>query len=118
MNIDFSTARFKHLNWRFRIKAFLDGKETLTQEQAISHEQCDLGKWFYTFGKLKYGHLSVIQEFEILHIELHRQIYAIVKAKADGKQDEAKKIYEQMLKTSDKLIACLDEAEKFFVLSA
>ncbi len=114
MNIDFSAARLKHLQWKFRIRAFLDGRETLTKEQAISHEHCDLGKWFYAEGKPKYGHLLVMHDFENLHIELHRQIADIVEARMKGEKMKAEEIYQQMLTTSDKLLFCLNEAESEF----
>jgi methyl-accepting chemotaxis protein len=118
MNIDFTTARFKHMNWRFRIKAFLDGKETLTKEQAVSHTDCDLGKWFYSFGKAKYGHLPVIQEFEKLHIELHAQIAEILRLSEAGENERAQEVYAEMLSTSEKLMSCLDQAEKIFAIRA
>jgi methyl-accepting chemotaxis protein len=114
MNIDFTTARFKHLNWRFRIKSFLDGKETLTKEQALSHTDCDLGKWFYAVGKVKYGHLSIIQELERLHVELHAQISEIIRLSHLGEDVRAHELYWQMSDTSEKLMTCLDEAEKIF----
>ncbi len=44
--IDFVSARIKHLNWKVRLRLFLDGIETMTQEQAVSHKDCDLGKWY------------------------------------------------------------------------
>ena len=110
--IDFSQARFKHLNWKFRIRNFLDGKETLTQEQAISHKRCDLGKWFYADGKSKYGHLKEMQEFEKEHEKLHNLVKEIVllREKHDTVQAEAK--YNSLLKTSDAIIYLLDAAEK------
>jgi methyl-accepting chemotaxis protein len=111
-NIDFSLARFKHLNWRFRIRNFLDGKETLTVEQAIDHTQCDLGKWFYAEGKNKYGHLSNIQLFEEEHITLHRIVREIVQAKEAGASDKAEALYRELLIVSDKVNNYLTEVEK------
>jgi methyl-accepting chemotaxis protein len=110
--IDFSQARFKHLNWKFRIRNFLDGKETLTQEQAISHKRCDLGKWFYADGKSKYGHLKEMQEFEIEHEKLHRIVQTIVGLKEKENTSEAEQAYFELLAISDKIIFYLTEAEK------
>ncbi|MCS6906030.1 MAG: CZB domain-containing protein [Bacteroidia bacterium] len=111
-NIDFSLARFKHLNWRFRIRNFLDGKEVLTREQAVDHTQCDLGKWFYTEGKNKYGHLNVVQLFEKEHILLHQIVREIVQAKEEGNFQKAEALYQKLLQVSDNINNYLTEAEK------
>jgi methyl-accepting chemotaxis protein len=110
--IDFSAARFKHLNWRFRLRNFLDGKDGMTLEQAISHRHCDLGLWFYSEGKQKYGHLAAIQTFEQLHEELHGFIQQIVSLKLAKEDEKAEIAYEAMLLVSEKLMLSLDEAEK------
>jgi HD-GYP domain-containing protein (c-di-GMP phosphodiesterase class II) len=110
--IDFSQARFKHLNWKFRIRNFLDGKETLTRDQAVSHLHCDLGKWFYAEGKSKYGHLIEMQEFEKEHEQLHLKIKEIVELKEQGKTIEAENLYKDIMKLSDNIVRLLDESEK------
>lgn len=109
--IDFSQARFKHLNWKFRIRNFLDGKETLTHEQAVDHTQCDLGKWFYESGKAKYGHLKTVQKFEQEHIVLHRLIKDIKHFKDADDNVKANGLYKEMLIVSDNIVALLTEAE-------
>ncbi len=110
--IDFSQARFKHLNWKFRIRNFLDGKESLTKDQAVSHLHCDLGKWFYAEGKKKYGHLSEMQEFETEHIKLHSTIKEIVDFKERHEIAKAEEKYKDILKLSDNIVRLLDESEK------
>jgi methyl-accepting chemotaxis protein len=110
--VDFSTARFKHLNWKFRIRNFLDGKETLTEAQALTHTECDLGKWFYLEGKKKYGHLDSMQKFEAEHLVLHELVKAIRLAKNNADLIEAEKLYKDLIKTSDTLFELLNEAEK------
>ncbi|MBI4945371.1 MAG: CZB domain-containing protein [Bacteroidetes bacterium] len=110
--VDFSTARFKHLNWKFRIRNFLDGKETLTAEQAVSHHHCDLGKWFYAEGKVKYGHLPSMQAFEVEHEKLHTTVKEIQQAKTKGELAKAEGLYKDLTKMSDKIVGYLTEAEK------
>ena len=46
-SIDFSAAKQKHLSWRTRLRKFLAGDEAMSAEQAMSHKDCDLGKWIY-----------------------------------------------------------------------
>jgi len=111
LTVDFSVARFKHLNWKFRIRNFLDGKEVLTKEQAVSHQHCELGKWYYAEGKRKYGHLSSMQIFEAEHEALHAKIKEILEMKSIGKIAEAENAYKELLKISDSVVKQLDAAE-------
>lgn len=109
--VDFSQARFKHLNWKFRIRAFLDGKETLTREQAISHYDCDLGKWYYSKGKADYGHLPEMQQFEREHEKLHMVVRQIVEEKNKGNLKQSEILYSELLQISDTIIRLLEAAE-------
>jgi methyl-accepting chemotaxis protein len=43
INLDFSTVRLQHKNWVFRVRDYLDGKIALTEQQLVSHVDCDLG---------------------------------------------------------------------------
>lgn len=108
---DFSQARFKHLNWKFRIRAFLDGKETLPAQQATEHQHCELGHWFYKEGKFKYGHLVSMQNFEVEHEKMHEFVRLIIELKSENRLNEAEKLYKELLKTSDVVIHLLDQAE-------
>jgi methyl-accepting chemotaxis protein len=111
MTIDFSQARFKHINWKFRIRNFLDGKETLTEAQAVSHKDCDLGKWYYTVGKAKYGHLEAMQKFEIEHEELHQLVKEIRLLRIANNLVEAENKFIILTKTSDTIVDLLTRAE-------
>jgi methyl-accepting chemotaxis protein len=112
MNIDFIQARFKHLNWRFKLRNFLDGKETMTEAQALSHYDCDLGKWWYAVGKAKYGDFPEAQKFEIAHEQLHNLIKNIVALKKSGKIEESEEEYSKVAGVSKIIIDMLDEIEK------
>jgi methyl-accepting chemotaxis protein len=92
--LDFSSARFKHLNWKFRIRNFLDGKEVLTYEQATSHTDCDLGKWIYATGLEKYGNLQEMKELEATHRDLHHVIREVIKCKEEGDLKQAEIVLE------------------------
>ena len=111
-SMDFSMARFKHLNWKFRIRSFLDGGELLTYEQAVSHKDCDLGKWIYTRGLEKYGHLAEMQALEKVHIDLHKAIRDIIIQKEQHNPKRAEEIYQEMLGYSDSIIDYLTQMEK------
>jgi methyl-accepting chemotaxis protein len=111
VTFDFSQARFKHLTWKFRLRSFLDGKESMTPDQAVSHKHCDLGLWFYSEGKERYGHLPAVQAFEIKHELLHDTVKQIVELKLKGNSAAAEKAYKDLVKISDEIIELLNQAE-------
>ena len=109
--VDFSHARFMHLNWKFKIRNYLDGKETLSEEQAVSHKHCDLGKWYYEEGKSKYGQMTCMKNFEEEHEKLHNIVKSIQQLRSKGKADEAENLYNHLVTSSDNIVELLNEAE-------
>ena len=110
--LDLSTAKAAHLNWKTRLRDFLDGKASLTTEQAVSHRHCDFGKWYYSEGLKNYGHLGPIVDVEKPHEELHKLIKNIVELKSAGKINEAEKAYLKVADISGQIVNHLSEAEK------
>ena len=111
-NVDFIDAKLKHLKWRYRIRHFLDGAGSLTESQALSHHQCDFGKWYYSEGKEKYGQMESVQKIEWQHEKLHNLVKEIVELKSKGKIQESEIKYSELVATSDKIIILLDESEQ------
>lgn len=109
--LDFSQARFKHLNWKFRLRAFLDGKETITMEQAVSHRDCDLGKWLYSTGIEKYKQYAEMHELEKTHESLHSVIKRIVVLREKGEMDHAEAEFQKVEGISKTIIGFLDTLE-------
>ncbi|MDI9340554.1 MAG: CZB domain-containing protein [Sediminibacterium sp.] len=109
---DFLMAKQKHLSWKFRIKSFLDGEEALTLDQAVSHTDCDLGKWLYDKGFERYKHLSDMKELENIHITLHQEIKNAITLKGRGNPAEAQKAYERIVPISDRIVVLLDNLSK------
>ncbi|MFN3316862.1 MAG: CZB domain-containing protein [Raineya sp.] len=115
MNLDFILAKSKHLAWRIRLSSFLRNEETLTLDQVVSHQHCDLGKWIYGEALEKYKDNPKIFELEQVHKELHIYIRNVVELKNGGKEDEANAEYEKMVETSKIIMQLLDELEKSLV---
>lgn len=109
--LDLSTAKAAHLNWKTRLRAFLDGKESISLEEAVSHHHCKFGKWYYNEGLQKYGHLAAIQEVEKPHEELHELIREIIDYKNKGMLQEAEQAYQYVAMASSRIVDLLDEAE-------
>ena len=110
-NVDFIEAKLKHLKWKYKIRHFLDGEGSLTQNQAVSHYHCDFGKWYYSEGKVKYGHMESVKKLELQHEKLHHLVKEILDLKSKGKTQESEIKYKKLVATSDKIIILLDESE-------
>jgi methyl-accepting chemotaxis protein len=109
--LDLSGAKSAHLNWKTRLRSFLDGKATLTEAEAVSHQQCAFGKWYYSEGLKQYGHIQELRDVEEPHAELHRIIKEIVQAMKTGDKANAEKLYAKVDGISKRIVALLDIAE-------
>ena len=109
--LDLSGAKSSHLNWKTRLRAFLDGKTTLTEAEAVSHQQCAFGKWYYSEGLKQYGHIQELRDVEEPHAELHRTIKEIVQAMKTGDKAGAERLYANVEGISARIVALLDIAE-------
>jgi methyl-accepting chemotaxis protein len=109
--LDLSGAKSAHLNWKTRLRSFLDGKATLTEAEAVSHQQCAFGKWYYSEGLKNFGHIQELRDVEEPHAELHRTIKEIVQAMKAGDKAGAEKLYAKVDGISKRIVALLDIAE-------
>jgi methyl-accepting chemotaxis protein len=109
--LDFALAKSKHLAWKAKLKNFLDGKESLTTDQAVSHTDCDLGKWLYSSGMPSYGHMPPMQEMEALHKEMHGLVHSCINNKQSGNTQAAEQDYQKVVSFSDKIVSLLADVE-------
>ena len=110
--IDFYTLRSQHRGWIRRLNAFLEGKSTtLTEIEAFSHEDCDLGKWLYSVGMVEYEHIEQMQELEKVHVELHTLVRRISVMKRTKHPAVENKI-EELKILDDKILSLLGELQK------
>ncbi|HXX81435.1 MAG TPA: CZB domain-containing protein [Thermodesulfovibrionales bacterium] len=112
----FNTFRIKHRVWKSRLKDFLEGKGGLTEEQAISHKDCSLGKWMYSGGLQNYSTIPEMKSLEQVHIRLHETVKNIVTLKNTGKTAEAEAEYLKIGPMSDEIIDLLTAIEKKVVI--
>jgi len=108
---DILQAKFKHLNWKFRIRLFLDGQQTISNEQATDHTQCELGKWYYSKGKQMYGNIPEMLEFENEHIKLHKLVNEIINLNKNEERDKAEEKYNELLIISEKIVSLFNFIE-------
>jgi methyl-accepting chemotaxis protein len=108
-------AKVAHLAWRGRIRNYLDGKSDLSEEQATSHLNCSLGKWYYKEGMQQFGHINGMKDLEKPHIQLHATIKRIIDLKKSNKIDDAEIEYEKINYLSQEVVAVLDTIEQKIV---
>ncbi len=108
---DFEIARISHLQWLDKIEDFLDGKETLSKDEAISHHHCELGKWYDSTGMLSYGHLDQMQKLGDVHKQLHQLINNLISKSDQGIQIEKDIFMPQIHSFSKKIISHLTDIQ-------
>lgn len=109
--LDLEDAKTAHLAWRIKLRDFLDGKGSLTLEQAVSHHDCALGKWYYSDGLEKYGEMSEMREVESPHAEMHLIIKNIILLKQQGNTGAAEVEFQKVKPLSSKIVHLLDIIE-------
>ncbi|CAK0774180.1 methyl-accepting chemotaxis protein [Gammaproteobacteria bacterium] len=109
---DFNAAKAAHLAWKTRLRSFLNGTGPLTREQAVSHHHCQLGKWYYSEGLSKYGHIPEMRQIESPHAELHNIIKNILRLKEAGDTRGAEAEFSKVEAISKQIVGLLDKVEK------
>jgi chemotaxis protein histidine kinase CheA len=108
---DFQVARAQHLRWKTRIREFLDGKQSMSKSEAVSHRDCALGKWLYSDGLRQFGHLASMQELEKSHTALHTTISDVVKLKEEGNIEKAEEAFRRIGPLSEQIVRLLTDLE-------
>lgn len=109
--LDFSAAKSAHLAWKARVRNFLDGNSSLSHDEAVSHRDCMFGKWYYSEGLTRYGHLETMQQIDPPHEELHKLIRKIISLKEEGRQQESESLYSRIGALSEEIIQLLNNVE-------
>ncbi len=107
----FRTFKIKHRAWKTRIKDFLEGKGGLTEQQAISHKDCSLGKWMYAEGADLFRTIPEMKTLEKVHASLHDTVKRIVSLKQGDRAAEAEDEYLKIGPISDEIINLLTAIE-------
>jgi len=111
-SFDFELARAVHRTWVIRMEGFLEGNETLSENEAISHHQCELGKWFDTQGLSMYGHIAEMHELGKDHEQLHSLIKKVIGKFNKGIKIDKDQVMINVRSLSDKIISHLTSIQK------
>ena len=108
-HVELALAKSAHRAWKVRLRSFLDGQSTLSLDQAVSHNDCDLGVWYGGDGMKNFGHFPEMKALNEPHKQMHILIQEIIKAKQNGHTAEAEDLYLKVDDYSDQIIALLNE---------
>lgn len=106
--LDFEAAKSAHLAWRARIRSFLDGTSSLTEKEAVSSQECVLGRWYYADGLARFSQVPGMRELEAPHIRLHQLIRDILALRHSGDQRGAERRFRELEAISADIVARLD----------
>ncbi|CAK0772305.1 methyl-accepting chemotaxis protein [Gammaproteobacteria bacterium] len=116
--MDFAAARAMHLAWRERLKSFLEGKSTLTKDQASSHRECKLGRWLYAHGFARYKHLPEMISLEKTHAKMHEFIHQVIQLKEKNDLVGAEAEYNKCMAASGEVVELLKHLEKLVITTS
>ena len=109
---DFESAKKAHILWKSKVREFLRGNTSaITKDQACSHRECELGRWYYTEG-VQYKNSTYYQQIEAPHARLHSIIKEVLVLHENNKLEEAEKLYQELGPISDEIVELLDKTEK------
>ena len=110
-DLDFYSARTAHLAWKQKIRDFLDGKQALTHQEAVSHRDCVLGKWLYSTGMARYGHYDEMVLMEKQHEIMHNTIREIINLRNAGDDQAAENKFHTIDSLSSEIVTLLRKVE-------
>lgn len=115
--INLSKEIAEHIIWNVRLRCFLEGKECISEADAISDAQCRLGIWLNTAAKNIYGDSPVLKDLINAHRELHDTVKQIIQLKNAKKTAAAQRKLMHLETVSKNIINLLtlfddDETDK------
>ena len=111
-DLDFSVVRDRHRQWIDTLQQVLDGKNTLTVQQAGSHESCALGKWIDATGLKEYGAIDDIRVLEKAHKEFHHHVRNVLLHKGKGEDSLAQQELDVVEQSSHRILELTTSVER------
>ena len=112
VTLDFVSAKLKHASWKSKMRRFLNGEMTMSESEAVSHHDCQLGKWLYSEGKANFNSMPEFRELESIHAKLHSYVRTIINLKNAGNLSGAENEFKLLEAASAKVIQLLDELDR------
>lgn len=84
----------------------------MSEAEAVSHHDCELGKWLYSDGQANFGSMPEFRELERKHAKLHSYVRGIINMKNAGDITGAENEFKLLNETSEKVVQLLDELDR------
>lgn len=110
--LELSQARAAHRTWKSRIRAFLDGDQSLSMQEVKDPRKCKFGGWYYGDAQAHCGHLASFKSLEQPHNELHDLLGKIIALKQTGQEQEAHALLHQLDTLSDRVVGNIDRLQE------
>lgn len=106
----FLTMIEAHLNWKAKIRKFIDGADIgVTVDTASDHTACILGKWYYGTEGQNLMHLPLMKQLGEEHAQMHALIRTIMEAFDIDDFETVESAIDKMDAQSDKVVALLNQ---------
>ena len=110
MNVlDFSMAKLAHQQWKFRLRSYLDGLEQMNLSEAVSHQDCEFGKWLYGKGQSEMADFAEMNQLERSHATMHAEVKKTIESKSDGNNEMAETHYSEVVRLSNEVVGLMDQ---------
>ena len=109
--LDLEKAKSAHAAWKVRVRGLLDGRESLSMNEAVSDHDCAFGLWYFGEGKQQFAHIAEMKQIEEPHHRLHKTIRQIIEYKEKGKVNEAEVLYREIELISDQIVNLIDQVQ-------
>ncbi|MEG3640506.1 bacteriohemerythrin [Magnetococcus sp. PR-3] len=75
---DVKAVKQAHLAWLGKLEHVIRGRSVMKPDEMASGRECAFGKWYYSEGEQKFGHLPLFQELGDVHLKVHEVAREVV----------------------------------------
>ncbi|MFW5796028.1 MAG: methyl-accepting chemotaxis protein [Alkalispirochaeta sp.] len=109
--VNFATIRFKHLQWKSRLRGYITGDRMIDRSEAVSDRECALGEWYFGPGLERFGDLPAMKRIEEPHRQLHLLVREIMDLTDAGDRAGAFRKLDELGPLSEEIVELLHEVE-------
>ncbi|MNR89445.1 Methyl-accepting chemotaxis protein McpC [compost metagenome] len=96
-----------HQLWVARLDNMRRGHEAIRPENVMSHRDCRLGKWYFSAGQERCGHMNAYRMVDAPHAKLHELARRIVELHLAGRTEERDRLFQDMEGLSVEIVSHL-----------
>ena len=105
------SVKTAHNRWKMRLVEMLIGGKALAPAEITDHKSCAFGKWYLGESALGLRHLPAFAAIDPEHAKAHAIAREVAELHHAGQRQQAIARLKEMMSTSERLFALLDELE-------